>query len=385
MSVEELLDVDGILHAAAERAGSDDFGAGDFREGLGTLLEAYRAAGLHEPGAKITHRRLRDLLMSRVAIRRTLLAQPEVRERTLRAPVFLTGLPRTGTSALFNLLGSDPAARPLLFWETKFPTPFEGELPASGEDPRMAALREGLDRARLKNPEFSKIHDVRAEGPEECVGLLAHTFQSVMMGIEPLLPPYDTYFQSVDQRPVYGYYADLLRMLDVQRPGDRWLLKSPCHLWALDSIVDEFPDACIVQTHRDPLQVIPSYCSMMESIMMIRESVDRAALGPTVLEYLARSLERGLHARETLDPSRIFDVDYHRFIADPEPVVRDLYTYFGFELPPETVEAMRRHAEGHRKDRHGKHEYSLQMYGLNEAAVRDRLAAYIDRFGLPTD
>jgi hypothetical protein len=385
MSGDLLLDTDRLMQDAAGRAGSDDFGPGEFREGLDTLLEAYRGAGLHEAGAKTTYKRLRDLLVNRVAIQRTLQARPEIRGRTLRSPVYLTGLPRTGTSALLNLLGSDPAARPLLFWETKFPTPFEGPIPESGEDPRLSALREAIERARAKSPAFSQIHDLSADGPEEGVGLLAHTFQSVMMGIEPLLPPYDAYFQACDQQPVYAYYIDLLRMLDAERPGDRWLLKSPCHLWALDAIVAELPDACIVQTHRNPLESIPSYCSMMEAIMAIRESVDRATLGPTVLEYLARSLEAGLAAREKLDPSRIFDVDYRRFVSDPEPLVREFYGHFGFDLPPETVNAMGEHAKTHRKDRHGKHEYTLEMYGLTATMVRDRLAAYIERFGLPAE
>lgn len=383
MSADLPLDADRLMQDAAGRAGSDDFGPGDFQEGLETLLEAYTRARLHEAGVKTTYKRLRDLLINRVAIQRTLQARPEIQDRTLRSPLYLTGLPRTGTSALFNLLGSDPAARPLLFWETKFPTPFDGPLPDSGEDPRLTALRDGIDRARAKSPAFSQIHDLRADGPEEGVGLLAHTFQSVMMGIEPLLPPYDAYFQSRDQQPIYAYYIDLLRMLDAERPGDRWLLKSPCHLWALDVIVAELPDACIVQTHRNPLEAIPSYCSMMEAIMAIRESVDRATLGPTVLEYLARSLEAGLAARDTLDASRIFDVDYRRFVSDTEPVVRELYQHFGFELPPETVSAMGEHATTHGKDRHGKHEYTLEMYGLTGTMVRDRLAAYIERFGLP--
>jgi hypothetical protein len=385
MSADVLFDADRLMQDAASRSGSDDFGPGDFREGLGVLIEAYQRAGLHEAGAKTTYKRLRDLLTNRVAIQRTLQARPEIRDRTLRSPVYLTGLPRTGTSALFSLLGSDPAARPLLFWETKFPTPFDGPLPDSGEDPRLTALREGIERARAHSPAFSQIHDLSADGPEEGVGLLAHTFQSVMMGIEPLLPPYDAYFQSCDQRPVYAYYIDLLRMIDAERPGDRWLLKSPCHLWALDVIVAELPDACIVQTHRNPLEAIPSYCSMMEAIMEIRESVDRAALGPTVLEYLARSLETGLAARDNLDPSRIFDVDYRRFVSDPEPVVRELYQHFGFELPPETVSTMGAYGKSHRKDRHGKHEYTLEMYGLTATMVRDRLAAYVERFGLPVE
>jgi hypothetical protein len=233
------------------------------------------------------------------------------------------------------------------------------------------------------DPSLKAMHVMTADGPEECRHLMQQNFSEDTFDCNATIPSYTAWYRGNDMRATYRRHRDLLKLIGSTQPERRWVLKYPVHMRKLRSLLEIYPDACIVQTHRDALQVIPSYCSMMESIMMIRESVDRTALGPTVLEYLARSLERGLRARETLDPSRIFDVDYHRFIADPEPVVRDLYTYFGFELPPETVEAMRRHAEGHRKDRHGKHEYSLQMYGLNEAAVRDRLAAYIDRFGLP--
>jgi len=264
------------------------------------------------------------------------------------------------------------------------PTP-PRELLAPGQtDPRLLALRDSLDRARQRNPEMAKIHAVSADGPEECVQLLAHTLGGVQNGIEPMISPYREHFFAQDLRPTYAYYADLLRMVDWQRPGDRWLLKSPAHLWALDHLLASFPDACIVQTHRNPLQIIGSYCSMMVALMSIRERVDPLELGPLVLEYLARSVEAGMAARARCDARRFVDVQYHTFIKDPLPAVERIYAAFGLELTPRAAAAMDLHRETNPQNKHGSHDYSLAQFGLTSEAVTSRLAAYIERYDLPT-
>jgi hypothetical protein len=215
--------------------------------------------------------------------------------------------------------------------------------------------------------------------------LLGHTFCDVQMGIEPLMEPYASWFQKQDLRPSYAYYHDLLKMLDWQRPGERWLLKSPAHLWALDVLVEMFPDACIVLTHRNPLEILPSYCSMMAALMVAREPLDRSELGPTVLEYLARSLERGLEARDRCDPRRFLDFQYEGFMTDPMKAVERIYAHFELDFPPEAEAAMRAHVRANPRGKHGEHEYALAEYGLTPKLVKERLAAYIERFELPTD
>ncbi len=375
-----------LLAKARERARLDDFGDEGFREGLRVMLETYERAGLSPSGRKRTRRRLLQLLETRLRIEAALDRHPEVRTRSIVSPVYLTGLPRTGTSALFNLLGCDPAARPLLTWEGMCPDPLPPEFLAKlGDrpDPRLEAVRAGIERDRQRNPAFDKIHVSRADGPEECVLLLAYTFCDVQLGIEPLLPPYDDWFQAQDLRASYAYYADLLRMLDWQRPGERWLLKSPAHLWALDVLLEMFPDACIVQTHRDPLEILPSYCSMMAALMGIRADFDPKELGPTVLEFLARMLERGLAVRDRSDPGRFCDVDYRDFVSAPLETAERIYAAFGLELSPDTRERMVRHLDEHPQNKHGAHRYTLEEYGLSAERVRSRLASYIERFRLP--
>ena len=378
------LSAENLLAEASRQTGLTDFGDPAFRTGLAVLIETYEQAGLNARGHKNTWRRLLLLLSNRLRIEEAFRRHPEIRDRPIRSPIYLTGLPRTGTSALFNLLGIDPASRPLLTWEGMFPDPTENLQPGE-EDPRLLAMRAHYEKAREKGLGFDAIHFVRPDGPEECVLLQAHAFCDAQVGIEPLMEPYGSWFQKQDLRDMYAYYRDLLRLLDWQRAGERWLLKSPAHLWALDILVEMFPDVCIIQTHRNPMQIIPSYCSMMAALMGIRESMDPTQLGPTVLEYLARSLEKGLAARNRSDPSRFVDVDYRKFVEDPMASVKQIYDAFGIELAAPTEQAMRAYVTDNPQKKHGSHEYSLEQYGLSPEVVRARLSSYIERFDLPTD
>jgi hypothetical protein len=369
-----------LLAEARAKTGLSDFGGEDFREGLRALLAMYYSTARLTPrGRKVTRRRILELLTNRLYIQATLTKHPEIKDRPIRRPMYLTGLPRTGTSALFNLLAIDEASRPLLYWEGCYPYPIEGALPEE-PDPRLVALRQSLERMRQKDPEFAKIHEVTADGPEECVQLLAHTLGGVQLGIEPLISPYREWFEKQDLRAPYAYYADLLRMLDWQRPGERWLLKSPAHLWALDVLVGMFPDACIIQTHRDPAQIIGSYCSMVAMLMRGRDAALPSEIGPAVLESLARSVERGMVARDKLDPARFVDVSYRQFVKDPLAVAERVYAFFHLEWTPRTQDAMRKHIAEHPQNKHGAHKYTLADYGLDRETVNRRFAAYIERF-----
>jgi hypothetical protein len=376
-------DVEGLLADARAQTGLGNFGEPDFREGLGVLVDTYQRAGLDARRTKRERSRVVQLLATRLRVQAAFDAHPEIRERAVRAPLYLTGLPRTGTSARFNLLGVDPAARPLLLWEGIFPDPLGREVEAGEEDPRLTALRGYYEQALVKNPDFAKIHEARADRPEECVMLQAHTFCDVQVGIEVLLEPYASWFQQQDLRAAYRYYADLLRMLDWQRPGTRWLLKSPAHLWALDVLVECFPDVGIVLTHRDPASVVASYCSMMAALADGIGAIEPAKLGPVVLEYLARSMERGLAARDRSESERFLDVDYRALVGDPLAAARQVYGRFALPLSRETEALLARHVALHPQNRHGAHDYTLEQYGLSRDGVRDRLSAYVERFDLP--
>ena len=262
-----------LLDEARAANGLDDFGGDDFREGLRVLCETYDRNPYNEKGRRRNRRRLLQLLGTRLKVQAALTSHPEIKQRPVPTPMLLTGLPRSGTSALFNLLAADPSARPLLLWETQFPDPIEG-LGPDDPDPRREAIEAYYAKGREKNPDFTKIHYTSADTPEECVLLHAYALNGVQMGTEVMLEPYASWYREQDLRPMYAYYADLLRLLDWQRPGQRWLLKAPAHMWAIDALIETFPDVSIVWSHRDPaLCVRCSGASAMLSCTSICDSV----------------------------------------------------------------------------------------------------------------
>ncbi len=373
-------ELQGILADARQKAGLDNFGSDDFREGLQKLLETYENNDYDERGRKRSRRRIIDLLAARLRIEQAFKDHPDIRQVNIRRPVYLTGLPRTGTSALLNLLANDPAARPLRLWEGLNPDPVD--LKPGETDSRYLAMKQFYDEMNKKS-DFSKIHHTTADTPEECIHLLNHTFQDVQFGVETMMEPYGSWFQQLDKRPSYHYYADLLRMLQWQRPGERWLLKSPCHLWALDILVEMFPDCCLVITHRNPLECITSYASMMAALMQGRQDLDKAELGPVVMEYLARKLEASLVAREKFSAERVIDIQFNDFVADPLRTADQIYQHFELPMTGQMAGAIKSYADAHPMGKHGRHGYKLEEYGLTEQQILDRFGFYIERFSIP--
>jgi len=376
------LSVQRLLADACELTGHTDFGLG-FRDNLEALLDMYGSSARYTPrGLKSTRKRLLGLLANRLRIEAAFARHPDIHARRLEAPMYLVGLPRTGTSALLNLLELDTSSRPLRYWESQHPDPSPGLEPGQ-LDPRLAETRALIEQAYARNPAFAAIHRVRAEGAEECVQLLAHTLGSVQMGIEPLITPYREYFAGQDQRENYRYYVGLLKLLDWQRPGQRWLLKSPAHLWALTAIFESFPDACMIWTHRDPAAVVGSYCSMVEVLSTHREAIDPNEIGAAVLEYLGQCVERGMSQRRACPADRFVDVHHHEFVANPLGVVQRVYAAFGLSLDAGAAARMRAEIElSTANPRSGEHRYSLARYGLNRDQVHGRFRAYMTEFGL---
>jgi hypothetical protein len=373
-------DEESVLRDACEAAGGlSDFGRDDFREGLRVLLATYAANDWTEKGHRQNRRRVVRLLASRLKIEAAFRRHREIRKRPIAKPMVLTGLPRSGTSALFNLLATDPDARALLLWETQFPEPAEG-LAAGARDPRRDMVEEFYRQSREKNPEFTKIHFASANTPEECVLLHAYALHGVHIGIEIMLEPYGSWFRAQDLRTMYGYYRDLLRLLDWQRPGKRWLLKAPAHMWGIDALIETFPDVSIVWSHRDPVACTASICSMTHALFGAKKQVDPAWLGPVVMDWYASSLERGLSVRDRCDPGRFVDVTHDEFVEDSMTAVERIYHWFDMPLPDAARSEMARHIAENPRGKHGAHRYDLETYGLTREMVVARFAPYIERF-----
>jgi hypothetical protein len=370
-----------VLAEARASTGLSDFGDEAFRDGLRALLATYAGNPFSEKGQRRNRRRVVGLLATRLRVEAALARHPELLARPVAHPIVLTGLPRSATSALFNLLGEDPAARPLRLWEAQAPDPLDG-LPPASEDPRRAAIDAYYAKGRAEHPEWTRIHFTSADTPEECVLLHAFACHGVQLGIEPLLEPYASWYQAevADLRPLYAYQKKLMQLLDWQRPGERWLLKAPAHLWGLDALAATFPDVAIVWTHRDPVACTASACSMTAALMTTLEGLDPHGLGPRVLEFYARSLDRGLAAREKMDPARVVDVSHDEFVSDAVGVAKRIYAYFRLPLTDAARAAFERHAAENPRAKHGSHEYDLEKFGLSEARVRERFRAYQQRF-----
>lgn len=375
-------DRDKLLQEAQQKTGLQDFGSPDFMEGLGVLLETYDHNGFTEKGRYKNRKRVLDLLCARLRIEHAFKLHPEIRDPNnhkldIKAPMFLTGLPRTGTSALLNLLALDPAARPLYMWEGFNPEPIEG-LPKDAPDPRYTAMK-AWEEENAKNTNFKKIHSTSVDTPEECIHLLNHTFCDVQYGAETMMEPYGSWFQKQDLHKSYRYYADLLRMLQWQRPGKRWLLKTPGHLWALDILIEQFPDCSIIITHRNPLECVTSYASMMAALMTNRE-FDKRQLGPVVMEYLARKMEKAIALRKQNNPARFIDIQFEDFIEQPLQTANKIYAHFQMPMSTDTRQSMKNYADAHPMGKHGKHEYQLDEYGLDMARILKRFDFYIREY-----
>jgi hypothetical protein len=367
-----------LIDEARRATGLDDFHEDGFRDGFEALVETYNRLSLTEIGEIYIPSRLASNLATRLRLVETWQHHPEIRERSLGSPLYVVGLWRSGTSSLLNRLAADPRNRPLLFWEGYFPDPAT-EHP----DPRIQQLRERIDMGRTA--ELDAIHYIDVDLPEECIVLLFHTFRDQRHGIEPVLEPYASWFAKRDFGPAYDYYLDALRTLDWRRPPPsegRWLLKAPAHLWALEELVTRVPDARFVWTHRDPAEVVASYCSLQTTIADSRFAVfDRPTIGPLLMEYVAQCIDAAMSARDRLgDALHVVDVDYRQEVSDPFGVCEAVYEAHGLALDGALADTFREHSAAHPQHEHGRHIYRLDDYGLSTEQVRERFLSYLERF-----
>lgn len=372
-----VFDADGLIAQAIEQTGFDDFGELPFREGLDALIETYDTHIRGDDGRKRCYDRLLMTLATRLRIENAFKTIPQIAEQVIEAPVFVTGLPRSGTSALLNMMTQAPENRGVLQWECHFPDPWPDTEPGQ-QDPRYPYLVSALEETA--NTEFRKIHFIDADTPEECVMLHAFAFAGVQLGFEIMLEPYRSWVLNQDLEPMYAYQKRILQMLNWRNPGQRWLLKAPAHMWGLDAISKVFPDARFVWCHRDPQAVVPSINSMNMAVMGMYagdcSSVDTHAMGHNVMEWYAQSLEKGLATRAAMAPELFVDCSQQEFVERPMQMVKRVYEALGMLLSQEAEVAMQAHIDANPKGKHGKHEYDLSAYGLTAEIIEQRFAFY---------
>jgi len=366
-------DVDRLLEQASAAAGLSEFGSG-FREGLGALVDAIRRdVALTEENLPRLAGPILALLVSRLHSEQGWKERPDCLGRALRAPIVVTGIPRTGTTALHKLLSMDRQFQGLEQWLIATPAP-RPPRERWDDDPRFRAAVAAQQGFLAAVPELRVSHEVNADEVDECLSLLAQSFVSHYPATGMILPSYDRWWWGRDETPSYRRYADNLRLIGADS-GRRWLLKNPGTLAHLDALFAVFPDACVIQTHRDPAKAIPSVCSVIWPAACFYQArrVDPARIGPRELELWAWSAERAREARKR-HGERFLDVAHADFRRDPLATVQAIYARFGLRLDADAHSRMRDWIAANPEGKHGRHEYTLQQFGLTEGMVRERFA-----------
>jgi hypothetical protein len=364
---------------AVAAAGSDDFGPPGIEAGLARTLDAFSRVPLTSAATQEVNARLVRDLANRLAVEAWYAAHPETAQQTIDSPVILVGMPRTGTTATVAMLALDDRLRFLRGWEAGAPVP----PPIAGEeesDPRLIAAREAA-----KTYAMAHLHLFDPDGPEEDLALLAGLDMHAFHGAYPMPDDYLAWWKTADFRSCYAYIARVLKLLQSRRGPNRWLLKSPPHLFRIDRLAELYPDARFVMTHRDPRKLIASVASLHVHLFEERcrpGSIDKAKVGRTVLAFWREGIRRGLAARAAIGEDRFIDVDNGDVVSRPVAVFERIYDHIGLPLTPALVRRLEDYNANNAPGRFGAHRYTLEEYGLDEAEVRSAFAEYIDRFGL---
>ena len=379
------LDVDLFLEEARVRTGLDDFGDDAFLDPLQRVIDDWEHESKLSLLGRIAARQdIIRLLSNRLRIEWYRKRHPALGEQPVSTPLFVTGLPRTGTTLLHGLLAQDPGHRAPLSWEMMVPSP-PPERAHHHHDPRIAAAERQLRWFHRLNPDFKRIHDLGARLPEECLIIHSHSFLSFQFQTTHYVPNYETWLEAQDLRPSYHYHRRFLQHLQWRWRGERWILKAPAHLFGIEALFDVYPDAGVILTHRDPLEVVGSLASLTYTLRStFTDDIDPTQVGPEMTRRWCDGLERGLRVRERglVSASRFFDVRYDELVRDPLDVVRRIYTHYGLSLSPMAEERMRRFLARHPKDKHGRHSYTLDEFGLDRDEEAARYRSYCERFGL---
>lgn len=379
------LDEATLVAAARRRARCSDFGEPAIHEPLCRLLQSLETeAQLNLMGRIAAREDLTRMLANRLRLERDRQLYPGIAAEEIRRPLFIAGLPRSGSTLLHTLLAQDPANRVPLNWETLYPSP-PPERATYDTDPRSIRADRQIRWFHRLQPEFRKIHPVGARLPEECVVILSLTFLSFQFSSSYFVPSYQAWFEQQDLRPTYAFHRRFLQHLQWRCPGERWVLKAPPHFPALDALFAVYPDAGVILTHRDPLAVVASVASLHAVLRRtFSDAVEPKAIGPEVSQMLANDIARGLQAldRGCAPAGRVLNIAYSDLVRDPLATVRSIYAHFDLVLTSQVEARMRQSLAENPQDKNGRHVYSLEQFGLDAAVERQRYRTYCERFGL---
>jgi hypothetical protein len=377
------LELERIEGDARAQTGLDDTGGNHYREGLERLVESMNNEGdLTEMGEAMQHHRLGALLVSRLQVEDTYRMHPEIDDQEVAGPVFVIGLPRTGTTALSQLVAADPQFRSLRLWESGTPVP-PPETATEHSDPRIAGTEEGLALMNETFPLMQTMHHSEATTATECQDLMGMSFRTAHFDGFARVPSYMDWVIDTDMRETYRYHRRVLRLLQWHCPPTLWHLKTPVHMFALDALVEAYPNARFLWSHRDPAKVLASVCSLIHYTRSWSSDRDDAVeLGAEELERWAVAVERAMDFRSRMGDERFADISFADLQSDPVTALGTGLARIGLDFNEASRASVTEWAGTHQPGSHGGHSYDMADFGLDPGQIRERFAPYYATFGV---
>ena len=371
-----------ILDQAKSETGLSYLGEPLFFEGLNRLIDSINnEANLNEIGIQAQPIRIQGLLTNRLRFEEDLKKFPEILDQEIIAPIVIVGLPRTGSTMTHRLLASDPNHTAMLWWEGRYPALLPGEKRGDIEA-RMELGKAEVDAVVAASPEALDIHPWDYKGADEEILLLEHNFLSTVPESFMALPSYSKWIEEQDHTLAYEDLKKFIQYLQWQNPGrekKRWVLKSPHHLGFIDKMISVFPDAKIIQTHRDPIKTVPSFCSMCANLFEpLTTNFDKVFIGKHWSNKLTRALNHCMNISEQ-HPDNFLDLEFLNMIKDPIDEMKKIYEFIGESFGEKTEVAMEAWREENKHEM-GAHKYSLEEYDLTESQINNNFAKYQQKY-----
>ena len=385
----DALEPEALVAEARRRVRLERFENESFHEGLGRLTASLsREAGLSAFGRFIACGEILRNLEVGLQLTDWHTRNPEVGRQAIARPLVIVGMGRTGTTILHELLALDPANRVPLWWEVDMPFP-PPERATFTTDPRIAEVEAQLAQIETRMPDLKRIHRMGATLPQECIRLTAVDFKSAGLSTAYGVPSYTEWLLcEADMTSAYRLHRRFLQLLQWRNPRERWVLKSPGHLWCLEALIRAYPDARLVQTHRDPLEALSSVASMATVVRrMASETVDPNAVAREWSRWMQLACDRSVDFRERSEARNvpIVDVHFDAFMADPVAQVRRIYARFDLELRSDVAQRMREYVERNPSDRDGRHAHRFEDTGLDLTAERAKVRRYQEYFDVASE
>ena len=372
------LDLDSLLSLSRRATGLSDFGPGDFQTPLLLLLQDFQKHSEADPlGRALFGRNLRFLLETRLRATQALKDYPAILQVPVEKPLFILGLPRTGTTFLQGLLSQVACLRSYINWQGMSPAPPPSVSSKRNIQSRIAHSRQRNSFIYKLSPGFITAHELHENEPDECNHPMMTAFQSFLFGVYFHSPDYLNYLFQCDFRDAYYWHKVHLQMLAFGLENKSWVLKGPAHLGSLTALLQAYPDARMVFTHRDPADSLPSLASLLRFLHQVFASPPPAKeAGKFTVEYLEKILAAGQRTRTSAQfPSaQALDLKYHDLVADPVGTVLKILGHFKYEEDPGLVSRLEAFCQANKQHRKGKHHYSLEEFGLESGEIRQRFA-----------